>query len=93
MRAIDADALENDIREWIKAKDLNYEYGKAVGLEIALKCVAEALTITPERKRGRWTKEDACEFCGFKPWYEMDIHTLSFCPNCGAYMREGDTDD
>lgn len=42
----------------------------------------------PERKKGKWTKDCACEICGFKPWYERDIHTLSFCPNCGADMRE-----
>ena len=42
----------------------------------------------PERKKGKWTKENACEFCGFQPWFERDIHTLSFCPNCGADMRE-----
>ena len=46
----------------------------------------------PERKKGKWTKDCACEICGFKPWYERDIHTLSFCPNCGADMR-GDNDD
>ena len=42
----------------------------------------------PEREKGKWTKDCACEICGFKPWYERDIHTLSFCPNCGADMRE-----
>ena len=41
----------------------------------------------PKRKKGKWTNENACEFCGFQPWYERDIHTLSFCPNCGADMR------
>ena len=46
----------------------------------------------PERKRGEWTKEAACPFCGFQPWYEKDIHTLSFCPNFGADMR-GEQDD
>lgn len=40
-----------------------------------------------ERKKGKWTSEEACEFCGFQPWYENDIHTLLFCPNCGADMR------
>lgn len=43
-----------------------------------------------ERKRGKWTKDNGCPFCGFQPWYERDIHTLSFCPNCGADMRGGD---
>lgn len=41
----------------------------------------------PERKKGEWTKNNSCPFCGFLPWYESDIHTLSFCPNCGADMR------
>lgn len=41
----------------------------------------------PERKRGEWTDDNACPFCGFHPWYERDIHTLSFCPNCGAKME------
>ena len=44
----------------------------------------------PERKKGKWTGDNACPFCGFQPWYERDIHTLSFCPNCGADMRGAD---
>ena len=49
----------------------------------------DAMPTIEERKAGRWTSENACEFCGFQPWYENDIHTLSFCPNCGADMRGG----
>ena len=41
-----------------------------------------------ERKKGKWTDNNACPFCGFQPWYERDIHTLSYCPNCGADMRK-----
>jgi len=41
----------------------------------------------PERKKGQWTDNNACPFCGCLPWFERDIHTLSFCPNCGADMR------
>ena len=47
-------------------------------------------SVTPERKTGKWTEDNACPFCGFQPWYERDIHTLSFCPNCGARMTEED---
>ena len=43
--------------------------------------------VETERKRGEWTKDNSCPFRGFLPWYERDIHTLSFCPNCGADMR------
>ena len=78
MRAIDADLLE---------PDADYDDGEFWAVSIVQ--IHNAPTITPERKRGRWTKEGACEFCGFRPWYERDIHTLSFCPNCGADMREG----
>ena len=41
---------------------------------------------------GEWTSENACPFCGFQPWFERDIHSLSFCPNCGAKMdkRKGE---
>lgn len=53
--------------------------------------VADAPTIE-QRKMGKWTRDNTCPFCGFQPWYERDIHTLSFCPNCGADMR-GDQDD
>ena len=35
---------------------------------------------------GRWGKDCDCSVCDFKPWYEYDIHTLSYCPNCGAKM-------
>ena len=49
--------------------------------------IRELPTAKPERKRGRWSGNNACPFCGFQPWFERDIHTLSFCPNCGADMR------
>ena len=49
--------------------------------------IANMPSAQPERKNGEWTKDCACGICGFKPWYERDIHTLSFCPNCGADMR------
>ena len=51
-------------------------------------------SVQPERKHGEWTKEAHCPFCDFAPWYEKDIHTLSYCPNCGADLRaERRTDD
>ena len=55
--------------------------------------IEECEDAEPKRKRGKWTKENACEFCDFQPWYERDIHTLSFCPNCGADMRGEQNDN
>ena len=95
MRLIDADAL----MQTLGITDMNCEkcawYSKAYrrckrGGDFEDACVAidDAPTIE-ERKTGEWTREEACEFCGFQPWYENDIHTLSFCPNCGAAMSGG----
>lgn len=55
-----------------------------------IECIFQDMNddIEPERKKGRWTDNNACPFCGFQPWYERDIHTLSYCPNCGADMRK-----
>ena len=43
--------------------------------------------IPQSERKSEWTTSASCPFCGFQPWYEGDIHTLSFCPNCGADMR------
>ena len=62
---------------------------KKIGLngDICLDAIVSLPSAQPERKKGTWTDDASCPFCGFKPWYERDIHTLSFCPNCGADMR------
>ena len=89
MRAINVDALIEFIenRYDITWKD-DYEGGIKDACTDILEKISKMPTIEPERKKGKWTKDCACEICGFKPWYERDIHTLSFCPNCGADMRE-----
>lgn len=66
-------------------------------LDIQSKCKPDFVELCrneePQRKKGRWTEDEACPFCGFQPWYENDIHTLSYCGNCGADLKEGgDTD-
>lgn len=42
---------------------------------------------------GRWGEKCECSVCGFQPWYEHDIHTLTYCPNCGAKMDGERSDD
>ena len=83
MRLIDADVLKQHIDKLPALQDGNF-----AGSHSALKALINMQpTVQPERKVGKWTEDNACEFCGFKPWYERDIHTLSYCPNCGADMR------
>jgi len=84
MRLIDADALEKEFCSGCQYE--NNKYSNCIDCALA-----HAPTIE-ERKTGNWTSENACEFCGFQPWYENDIHTLSFCPNCGADMRGGNNE-
>ena len=82
MRLIDADLLGLTDMEIIMCDG---DYKEA--LKMLIDKIEHAPTIEPQRKKGKWTKDCACEICGFKPWYERDIHTLSFCPNCGADLR------
>jgi SHS2 domain-containing protein len=37
-------------------------------------------------RHGKWTDDNACSECGCQPWYERDIHSLHYCPMCGARM-------
>ena len=96
VRLIDADALMEAINTWPKfgvdERCRIVPWSENYEPYIHLRDVVIAITGMPtieERKAGRWTSENACEFCGFQPWFERDIHTLSFCPNCGADMRGG----
>lgn len=102
-RLIDADALIDDIRknsesyfaddfarEWVDRqptiepdRENGYRDGYKRGKRAGYKKARNA-----GRKKGKWTIDNSCPFCGFQPWYERDIHTLSYCPNCGADMRE-----
>lgn len=91
MRLIDGDALEERFQslaydDWNQGVTTSW----ADAYRECADMVYEQTTIEPERKKGAWTNNNACPFCGFQPWYERDIHTLSYCPNCGADMREGE---
>ena len=82
-RLIDADALEPH-EQLEPMGNGRYEYVQIVYKDD----IDAAPTIEPERKKGRWTSDNSCPFCGFQPWYERDIHTLSYCPDCGSDLRE-----
>ena len=84
-RIIDADKLKKDV---LDLQDCYNGFSDTYDKACILGVIDEQPTIE-ERKTGNWTSENACEFCGFQPWYENDIHTLSYCPNCGADMRGG----
>lgn len=92
MRLVDADAL----MKTLGITDMDCDkcgWGNGHGFctrggDFTDACTAiEDAPTVEERKKGKWGENGECQFCGFQPWYENDIHTLSFCPNCGADMR------
>ena len=103
MKLIEADKVKRAMKDYWKAqvdKALTLIDGNEANKRInsylehnheLLKAIDELPSIQPERKKGTWTDDASCPFCGFQPWYERDIHTLSFCPNCGADNR-GETE-
>ena len=79
---------EDAIRQIVKTSAQNELDIPAIGTVIYILSEMDSADVR-ENVRGEWTDDNACPFCGFQPWYERDIHTLSFCPNCGADMRGG----
>ena len=59
--------------------------------------VADAPTIEPERKTGKWTLLEECANAGYycsecrkrvvKEGWSGTVKKIKFCPNCGADMR------
>ena len=104
MRAIDGDALMEAMyhRAFETDGDTMWQSGCWVRYRAIEQTVKEQPTITPERKQGRWIPQDhnkkngmitttvyycpTCSVCGKTGGYDM-----SFCPNCGADMREDET--
>jgi len=88
---IERQALMKELSDFVRASN-NSDFARTPTWNDAVSLVGSMPSAQPERKKGSWTDDNACPFCGFQPWYERDIHTLSYCPNCGADMR-GDNDD
>ena len=90
-RPIDADAL---IKE-LKSERFPGAPYVGVGLKIAIEKICEAPTIEPERKKGTWIPFDIpwyrCSECGAER--ENTVFMEYFCPNCGADMRGGDSNE
>ena len=94
MRAIDADAMIDRLKEW----DTKDKTDKAL-YNFTLNRINEQPTIQP--KRGKWIRTGSgslydhyeCSECGKAPKWECmgdnrwKISFTGFCPNCGAKME------
>ena len=102
MRLIDCDAFKADYRMADECKDCKTpvracEYDRVYTKMDFCSWLDDAPTIEPEREKGRWNCSDdmyesaVCSVCGWdttEPWGHIR-HWFSYCPNCGADMREG----
>ena len=74
------------------------QYINSAEYELIMLEVDEAPAIDPEklRPKGKWVynKDGVCQcsFCRNDAMTEGDYRQVpsNYCPNCGAYMREGD---
>ena len=93
MRLIDADVLED------KAKQYSLGYYEEDEWAVPFKEITSAPSIDIEPKRGEWVKRTHdtliaqvnfayCSECGQPIMHEHTRSLWSFCPNCGADMRE-----
>lgn len=90
MRAIDADAMIDRLKEW----DTKDKTDKAL-YNFTLNRINEQPTIQP--KRGKWIDIDSetytwkirCDKCGHeRSMMSTQGKYPNFCEECGAYMRE-----
>lgn len=75
-------------RDWIIGCIKHDGFIKTHRFDKANQIILEALQA--DAVQGEWDSNQACSICGCQPWYEHDIHTLRYCPNCGARMKGGD---
>ena len=85
-RTIDADALTVSISK--------YSFYHENDRDMVCEIIRVQPTIEPERPRGKWNRlsDDTfhCLECGKTFMVIQGKGHMSFCPNCGADMREGE---
>lgn len=92
MRLIDADAIK------YTARFTDYADGRMTSDAVITKCEIDSMPTVDPVKHGRWMAHDssargvpieACSIC-----YVWSYgHNENYCPNCGAYMMDGENDE
>ena len=79
-----------------KAESEVPEGHRIVGVNVPVDIVREIIDAQPERKTGKWIHQAKfgrieCDQCSSV--YRNAFTPKNFCPNCGAYMGEGEKDE
>lgn len=92
---------EDMLKEIIEASPL-FKVGYKAGYEAGERAYSKMVTgmiergemFTNPRSKGYWciincdgVEHYGCNQCGFMPNYSGSIHSLNYCPNCGAEME------
>ena len=102
MRLIDADALTEELKEWLKDKELRQRFGSAeeIWCNVAeidmLENIIDDISSTPtvEAKpdiQAKWELDEdcyRCSNCGAVLEEDYNWHNHNFCYNCGSKMGE-----
>ena len=98
---IDREAISEEIRKYYYKNPPNFSYGEGFdrGLDRAQRAIfdAPAADVTPV-VHGRWIPTKApfmneCEDCSVCGYRTVWGHRYNYCPNCGAKMDGGDSDE
>ena len=109
MRLIDADDFGNRMYHEAFEKDSDlqkWDSGCWIRYKLFENVLREQPTVEPERKRGEWIghlikgtgslsiDKDTCSHCGERFYQIAETGAIwNFCPNCGADMRGGDSNE
>ena len=86
------DAISREkLKKWL---DMNFSFGGALRkIELFDRLDKELPSVTPTRKKGKWTNGDPiCPCCGEDKFKDLDADIWAdwqpkYCPNCGAEME------
>ena len=98
---IDREAISEEIRKYYYKNPPNFSYGEGFdrGLDRAQTAILDAPAAdVAQVVHGRWVPTKApfmneckdCSVCGYRTVWG---HRYNYCPNCGAKMDGGDSDE
>ena len=86
-----------DVYKWLKTKIEKLSAADVVPRELYQRALSDVVTLSVERKRGKWIvmndeyiDDCKCSECGCIEYFNKGWKRFNFCPNCGSQMESGD---